>query len=504
MKLLAFFLIVSTRADIPCLQSTTASGPYCVCNATHCDSVPPLLNLTYSEYQLYSSSKENLGFQSTQGKFSNVTLANEVLVSLKTHYQKILGFGGAFTDSTGINIDSLSNKCQSLLLESYFGSTGIGYSVGRVPIGGTDFSLKGYSYCDKQDDSLDSFALQEEDFKYKVPLIQRALELRGGGNLKLFASAWSAPVWMKNTDKYNGFGKVVPKYYQLWAKYYLKFFEEYEKQGVAFWGVTSQNEPIDGLIGTTVPNNGFDSEEMKNWIKEALGPAIRNSTFKNLKIILHDDQRLLLPLLKTLVLTDEEVVKYADGVGVHFYTDFFVPGSFLDLVEVEGKSLFRLATEGCAGSAHIFGLTEAVDLGSWSRAETYLSSIFTDLKHDVIGWVDWNMALNRSGGPNWIRNEVDSPIIVDSEKDEFYKQPMFYALGHFSKFVVPGSVRIGSESVLSDLEVLSFLRPDGKIVVVLWNKSNEAKSVNLAVDNLAGNLNLPAKSINTLLLSLYK
>lgn len=94
------------------------------------------------------------------------------------------------------------------------------------------------------------------------------------------------------------------------------------------------------------------------------------------------------------------------------------------------------------------------------------------MAYNFVGWIDWNLALNETGGPNWIENETDAPIIVNGTADEFYKQPMYYAVGHFSKFVIPGSVRIGSTSSEFDVKALAFLRPDTKIALVMWNRFN--------------------------------
>lgn len=92
------------------------------------------------------------------------------------------------------------------------------------------------------------------------------------------------------------------------------------------------------------------------------------------------------------------------------------------------------------------------------------------------GWIDWNLALDESGGPNWAKNNVDSPIIVIPQKDQFYKQPMFYAISHFSKFVTHGSYRIFSTEETSSfvqnntIESIAFLTPEQKIIVVIVNK----------------------------------
>ncbi|XP_048525973.1 lysosomal acid glucosylceramidase-like [Dendroctonus ponderosae] len=501
-KLWSFALLVAVAlAENPCSFRATDSGGVCVCNSSYCDSVPSLASLASGQYQLYETSKTNLGFTSTTGSFANSTSEADATVTISNlteTYQTILGFGGAFTDATGINLNILTNASREFLIQSYFGDDGIQYSLGRVPIGGTDFSTRGYTYCDVEDDSLDSFALTDEDYEDKIPYILRAIELRGSA-IKLFASAWSAPIWMKTNEAYNGFGRVESSYYDLWAEYYLKFFDAYLENNVTFWGVTTQNEPVDGLFGTSVPNNGFTSSEMVNWIKNSFGPTIRNSSYSDLKIMVHDDQRLLLPLLKYQVISDSDVLAYADGIAVHWYTDFITSASLLDFASSDDKDLFRLGTEACIDPTTDLGVT--IDLGSWARGERYFKSIIEDLNYDFVGWVDWNMALNTSGGPNWIQNEVDGPIIVNTTSDEFYKQPMFYALGHFSKFVVTDSQRVAISTTDDDLDVIGFVRPDGLVAVVILNSDDDAKSVKIDIAGATEVVQISSNSMNTLLYS---
>ena len=110
-------------------------------------------------------------------------------------------------------------------------------------------------------------------------------------------------------------------------------------------------------------------------------------------------------------------------------------------------------------------------LGDWDRGEKYIHNIIEDLNHWVVGWTDWNLALDLQGGPNWAKNYVDAPIIVDPSQGIFYKQPMYYALGHISRFLVSGSVRIGFTKD-NKLEAVAFKRPDNYIAVILLNRYN--------------------------------
>ncbi|CAN8029207.1 unnamed protein product, partial [Ixodes persulcatus] len=130
------------------------------------------------------------------------------------------------------------------------------------------------------------------------------------------------------------------------------------------------------------------------------------------------------------VLGDPEAAKFVQGVAVHWYANDYMGPWVLDKTHNNFPDKFILATEACEGwrSSDV----EKVILGSWNRAENYAHDILEDLLHWATGWVDWNLALDLSGGPNWANNFVDSPIIVNATGREFYKQPMYYALAHFS------------------------------------------------------------------------
>jgi glucosylceramidase len=121
--------------------------------------------------------------------------------------------------------------------------------------------------------------------------------------------------------------------------------------------------------------------------------------------------------------------------------DRFVPVKQLDLTHEAFPDKFIFGTEACIDPTQNILLPHVV-LGSFDRAEAYAKYIIQDLNHWVTGWTDWNLALDLKGGPNWANNFVDAPVIVNATADEFYKQPMFYIMGHFSKFIPEGSVRI--------------------------------------------------------------
>ncbi|KAJ3647979.1 hypothetical protein Zmor_019820 [Zophobas morio] len=476
-------------------------GHVCVCNSTYCDTVPPPNRVEPPSYLIYTSNKAGLRFAKSEGRFieSNEISDKTIQIHPNEKYQEIFGWGGAFTDSTGVNLNSLDEPAQDNLLRAYFSNDGIEYSLCRVPIGGTDFSERGYSYDDGDEDpKLENFQLAPEDFKLKIPFIKKAQNLTGG-NLRFFASVWTAPKWMKTNREYNGmWGFLRYEMYQSWADYFVKFFDKYSEQGIQFWGLVTGNEPSLAMVPFTKINSvAWTPAMLSTWVRDNLGPTIRNSSYSKIKIMMLDDQRLFLPWYPKLVLNDETTHKYVDGIAVHWYYDFLLSPRLLTETHDSFPDKFLLATEACHGDKPF---QKHVDLGSWFRGEEYAKDIIQDVQNWVTGWVDWNMALNLQGGPTYIKNFVDSPIIVNSSAGEFYKQPMFYALGHFSKFVQRGSIRLGSSTFCDNVMVVAFQRPDNATAVVILNRANKVVPVTV-VDNARGStkLNLSESSITTML-----
>ncbi|CAH1101247.1 unnamed protein product [Psylliodes chrysocephalus] len=502
-------LLVSISVLLLAVQSLNAQdclsrdfnngGTVCVCNTDHCDTFKPIEKVEESKFIKVTSNQAGLRFQKEVGEFRKQNLTAENVIEIGTEkYQEILGFGGSFTDSTGINIKSLSEDLGNKIISAYFSDDGLEYSVGRVPIGGTDFSLKGYSYCDtpndKPDPDLENFKLQPEDFEYKISMISKALKIRNN-KLNLFASAWIAPSWMKTIPGFNSRGSYIKDdMYQVWANYFVKFLDEYNHNNISFWGITTANEPVTAFLNTKIPSVAWNARGMGKWIKEHLGPTLRNSAHSNINLIINDDQITRVPDLTDMLLSNEKVSNYVNGIGTHWYLETIAStGVIFDTAHDLYPNKFIISTEACNGF-----LTNDVILGSWNRGELYAESIFRDLNHWVIGWVDWNMALNLQGGPTYIDNFVDAPIIVNATAGEFYKQPMYYVLGHFSKFIPKGSIRIKS-TVIDEVVSIAVSRPDGATAVVILNKNDKDVTVTVR-DERRGDIsvNLTANSLTSI------
>lgn len=472
-------ILKATQAFQPCVPKDFGYTSFvCACNSTYCDDQDIFNSTIIGEGQavLFTSDWTSKRFDQSDVAFtvpnSSFTGSRfDYILDSSSTYQSILGFGGAFTDAAALNIAKMEQQAQNLIIQSYYGPTGLDYNIGRVNMGGCDFSTRPYTYADQEGDvDLDTFELAEEDTQYKIPLIKLAQTFRPDP-IKLFASPWSAPAWMKSNNELIGKGYLLPQYYETWANYFVRFLNDYGAQGIQFWGLTAQNEPEDGNVpGFSFNCMGWNSTTQREWIVNHLGPQLEQNNYGDLKLMILDDQRPLVPKWAKEVFEDERALKYVSGIAVHWYTDDVLPfPSALDQAHELFPDKFLLYTEACNGDKPWD--TEKVMLGSWERGENYLFNIIEDLNHWVVGWTDWNLALDKQGGPNWANNFVDAPIIIDPDNGEFYKQPMFYALGHVSRFLPAGSLRLGLETGLNPVDGVAFKRPDGITAIILLNRS---------------------------------
>lgn len=408
----------------------------------------------------------------------------EVDIDHTQRHQKIIGFGGAFTDSAGWNIGRMARDLQGRLINDYFGPDGIEYRLGRATIGGSDFSTRAYSYDDNpKDESLSTFALQNEDYNYKMPFMRWAKEVtKHPTELKFFGSAWSAPAWMKTNHELNhgGFLRDAPggHYYKAFAKYTVKFVQEYAKNNVSIWGLTIVNEPGFGNDkGFRYNCLGFTAQTQRDYIKMDLGPELHAANLANVAVMHFDHNIDHLEEYANTILGDKDAAQYVAGTAYHWYerTNTKFNYSLLNQISQRYPDKFLLNTEACLG----YGPPKS--LGDWHNFNEYATDIVDVLNQGVAGWVDWNMVLDMKGGPSWAGTVVDAPVHVSDDGKEYYKLPLYYAMGHFSKFLVPDSVRINAavkhDTNGNNVLVTVFERPDKAVVVTLLNKNAHKISV---------------------------
>lgn len=421
--------------------------------------------------------------------FSELLVPSEheptIMVDPSKTFQTIEGIGGAITDASAETFYKLPAEKQAEILKAYYSlQDGIGYSLARTNINSCDFSSGSYAYAPEGDTLLEKFSI-EHDLAFKVPLIKSALE-QTGGQLKLFASPWSPPAWMKSNSNMLQGGKLLPEYYSVWANYYVKFIREYEKQGINVWGLTVQNEPA---AVQTWESCIYTAEEERDFVKNHLGPILEKSDLSHVRLMIWDHNRGLMYQRAKAVMDDPDAAKYVWGTGFHWYTgDHFDNVRLVAEAWPDKKLLF---TEGCG---YPFNLDS---LNVWKWGEVYGKSVLLDLSNGASGWTDWNILLDETGGPNHVGNFCLAPVIGNTKTGEVIYMDSYYYLGHFSKFIRPGAKRITCSSNSDDLLALAVLNPDGKVAVVVLNLGNKDISFKLWIEGKAVTAQSPQHSIGS-------
>ncbi len=414
--------------------------------------------------------------------------AADVELSPELEFQKMIGFGGAFTEAAAYTLSRMSPEKRAEVIHRYFHPVeGLGYSMGRVHIHSCDFALENYTYVDDHDTELATFDISH-DYKWVLPLIKEAMQVKGGP-FTMLASPWSPPAWMKTNGEMNNGGSLIPEYAEVWARYYTKFIEAYGKEGVPIWAVSVQNEPAAVQVWDSCI---YSAEEERDFVKNHLGPVMHQAGLSDVKIVIWDHNRDIMVERASAVLSDPETARYVWGTGIHWYG-----GEEFDKVE-KVHELFPdkhlLFTEGCQEGG--------VKLGEWFTGERYGRNMIGDLNAWTEGYLDWNLVLDENGGPNHVGNLCDAPIIADTTTDELHYNSSYYYIGHFSKFIAPGAVRIGLKSeVGGGILSTAFRNPDGSIAVVLMNESKEVRSVTLGLGEEVASCELSPHSIVTYLIS---
>ncbi len=441
----------------------------------------------------------------------NITLKPEETL------QTISGFGGAFTESSAYLLNKLSKKNRDTILKAYFAKDGARYSLTRTHMNSCDFSLSNYSYTPVEGDkNLEHFTI-EEDKDDLIPMIKDALAVSEDG-FNIFASPWTAAPWMKDNNKWVG-GKLLPEYYDTWALFFSKYIEAYKAEGIDIWGFTVENEPHGN--GNNWESMHFSPKEMTDFVEFHLGPKLEADGYGDKIILGYDQNREGLKEWVDEMYRDEASSKYFDGTAIHWYEstyDYFPEA--LQYAHNKAPDKYLIETEGCIDSQvpvwkddAWYWKKEATDWGyDWREPEKkylhpkyapvnrYARDIIGCLNNWVDGWVDWNMVLDRQGGPNWFENWCVAPVIVDPDNDEVYFTPLYYTMAHFSKYIRPGAKVIMHNNSDESLMATAAKNPDGSIVVVLFNETETPKTINLSLHENTLDFAIDAKAIQTIVI----
>lgn len=440
-----------------------------------------------------------------------------IKVNPAEQFQKITGFGGSFTEASAHLLKKLSQTNRKKILDAYFSEEGANYSLTRTHIASCDFSLSNYTYAKVENDlEMKHFSI-EDDKTDLIPMILDAKKTSKEG-FKIIASPWTCPPWMKDNKKFVG-GKLLPEFNDAFALYFSKYLSAYKKEGIDIWGVTVINEPHGN--GNNWESTLFSPKEMTDFVQNHLGPKLEKDNWGKVNILGYDQNRAGLKEWVDEMYRDEKSSKYYAGVAIHWYEstyDYFPDA--LQYAHKKAPNKYLIETEGCVDSEvpkwqddKWYWQKEATDWGwdwasekdrhlhpKYAPVNRYATDIIGCLNNYVDGWVDWNMVLNKQGGPNWFKNWCVAPVIVDEEKDEVYFTPLYFVMAHFSKFMRPGAVKIGCEINHKEVMTTAVQNPDGSIVVALFNPTDKKYNIAININKEVKTITIDSKALQTIVI----
>lgn len=422
----------------------------------------------------------SLAFRKTHEPSSLTITVNDA-----QRYQTIDGFGASLTDSSAwLLYTKLAPPDRQKSMHDLFDPRdGIGLSIVRQPIGASDLALNDYSYDDmpagQADAELQHFSV-DHDKAYVLPSLREAISINK--QLKVIASPWSPPGWMKTSGSMIG-GSLKDSAYAPYAQYFVKFIRAYETAGVPIYGITMQNEPL--FTPDNYPGMNFPAEAQAKFLRDNLGPALAAAGLHP-KVMVYDhnwDR----PDYPMTIYSDPKAAKYAAGTAWHCYAGDV---SAQSAVHEKFSEKDTWETE-CSG-------------GTWQKG-----NLLADAAELIIGssrnWAKsvilWNMALDQNHGPNTGGCDTCRGVVtVDTSKNpaQVTKTVDYYALGQASKFVQPGAVRVGSETFESQgLHDVAFQNVDGSIALLVFNRASAPQTFTVKHHDSWFTYTLPAGSLVT-------
>ncbi|HWZ16425.1 MAG TPA: glycoside hydrolase family 30 beta sandwich domain-containing protein [Mucilaginibacter sp.] len=396
-------------------------------------------------------------------------------------YQQMDGFGFALTGGSAMLIHKMSPVEQHRLLTELFGTgeSEIGTSYLRVSIGSSDLDDHVFSYDDlaagEPDTNLKKFTLANDEGAL-IPVLKKILAINP--HIKILASPWSPPAWMKTNNNTSG-GHLKPEYYHAYSQYLVKYIKGMAAKGIRIDAITIQNEPLNP--GNN-PSMVMEAVEQANFIKHNLGPDFKAADIKT-KIILYDHNadRSDYPIS---ILDDPDAKKYVDGSAFHLY----------------GGKIEALSKVHDAHPDKNLYFTE-----EWVGAPGNLKQdIRFHIKQIIVGaprnWsrnvIEWNLASDPHQQPHTPGGCDRCLGAITINGDEVTRNPAYYIIAHASKFVSPGSKRVAS-NYFEELPNVAYITPAGKMVLIVFNDSGTGKTFNIQYEHKATTEILSAGAVGT-------
>jgi glucosylceramidase len=415
-------------------------------------------------------------FGTTANSFPDITV-NDL-----TKYQTIDGFGYTLTGGSATLINQMSEVKKNELITELFGNgeNGIGLSYIRLSMGASDLDASVFSYNDlltgQTDIDQTKFTINA-DKTHLIPVLKKILAINPA--IKIIATPWSPPTWMKDRDNSIG-GSLKPEYYASYATYFVKYIQAMKGEGITIHAITPQNEP---LHPGNNPSMSMTSEQQRDFIKNNLGPAFENAAVTTKIIVFdHNLNRIDYP---TTIYNDPAAAKYVDGAAFHLY---------------EGEISAMGTLHNNFPAKNLYFTEQWTD----SRGQ-FAGDLQWHIKNVIIGstrnWSKIALAWNLANDPNM---EPHTPGGCDRclgaitiSGSNFSRNVAYYNIAHASKFVPDGSVRIESNNI-GNVQNVTFLRPDGKKAMIALNDTNNAYTFNLKYKGKWATITLDANSVATL------
>ena len=511
--------------------------------------------------------KENVSFKQGYAQGNLIVIRPDIVK------QTIDGIGTSFTESSAFVLAHLDKDKRQQVMNKIYSEDGANFTLARTPIGATDFSVEGkYSYADvKGDVTLEHFSIapDKDGFRVKdypgirdasfdvLPMIKEANAIKQKQNdddLKIIASAWTAPAWMKDIETWyipgadeNNWqgtgGQLKPQYLPVFADYLTRYLDAYNNEGVDIWGLTPVNEPLG--------NNGqwesmhFSAESQGEFVKDYLGPALQKSNNGDVKLLVYDQNRDHLEHWADVIFSDAGTAKYVYGIAVHWYSSTFkvyedvlnkvhdsfpgvaiinteatiddlgkkAPGGILDPVRFEESNWFDNDAFWWNDNATDWAYTAtwpgviAEDHPIYTPVHRYARNIIVSLNNWMTGWVDWNIVLDQRGGPNHVGNFCGAPVMIDVETQQVYYTPVYYVLAQFSRTIRPGDKAVQAYRYLDGLDedalhASATINPDNLMAVQLLNTTRQPVVYKLQIGMQYAEVNIPANSVQTVRIQL--
>lgn len=420
-------------------------------------------------------------------KAGSVTSAtNQINIDFSTKLQEIEGYGAAMTGSSAylINKKLTASQRADLLKDLFDPQNGIGMSYLRITMGASDFSLEDFTYNDlpagQTDAALSKFSISK-DQEDLLPVLKSVTALQPA--IRIMATPWSAPAWMKTNGKLAG-GSLKPEWYGSYAQYFTKYLEAYKKEGIAIDAISVQNEP---LHEAGYPSMRMDSAAQGEFIRSHLGPLFQTSGVKT-KVLLYDhnwDR----PGYPIAILSDPKTSQYVAGSAFHAYG-----GNVSAMGEVHQKfpekGLYFTEISGGRWA------TNFSDNLKWNMSNIFIGTANNWSKNALL----WNIALDENDGPKNKGCDNCRGVVTIASNGSVTRNVEYYTIAHMSKFVRPGAFRVqsGKLSASSQLEHVAFINGDGSKVLVILNQGADNKKITVATGESQFNYTIDPNAVATL------